>query len=436
MSAEILTRLRGGPTTPAQLQRELRISQPTLSRRMAGLRGQIETIGRARTVRYALRRPMRELAPELPIYRISSAGEAGEIGLLIPVHGGFVYRDLEQAKASFHESLPWFLADLRPQGFLGRLFPRLHPEIGLPERVADWSEDQALYAVARRSEDLVGNLIVGEESFTRWSAAPPPITLAAVERARRYPLLAERALAGEIAGSSAGGEQPKFLAVLTGPEPAEHVLVKFSEPLDSAAGRRAGDLLLSEHHALQTLAAAGIPAARTQVLEAGGRQFLEVARFDRIGARGRSGLISLAALDDEFVGERRDWLSSALALERLGWIERGDVERVGWLQAFGGFIANADMHFGNLSFLYEGQRPLALAPAYDMLPMLYWPRRGELPTADFAPPPPPARALAPARQARRAAIEFWRRVAGDDRIAVGMREIAQRNARALEQLKW
>lgn len=436
MSADIVDRLRHGPATAAELQREFDISQPTLSRRVAALRGQVVAFGRARATRYALQRHIRELAAELPVYRISSAGEAREIGVLIAVHGGFAYRDLESGGSSFHDSLPWFLADMRPQGFLGRLFPRLHPELGLPERVADWNEDQVLYAVARRGDDMVGNLVIGEESFTRWSANPTPVALAEGERAGRYPALAEQALAGEVAGSSAGGEQPKFLLAVAARPAVQHVLVKFSEPLDSAAGRRSGDLLLCEHHALQTITAAGLPAAQTQVLDAGGRRFLEVARFDRVGERGRKGLISLAALDDQFVGDRRDWLTTALALERLGWIEPDDVQRVGWLQAFGGFIANADMHFGNLSFLYEGRRPIVLAPVYDMLPMLYWPRRGELPLVEFTPPPPPARAVSQARQARRVAVEFWQRVASDDRISSDMRQTAQRNERVLDQLKW
>ena len=147
-------------------------------------------------------------------------------------------------------------------------------------------------------------------------------------------------------------------------------------------------------------------------------------------------MISLTALDDQFVGERRDWLSSARVLERLHWLEHSEVERIGWLQAFGGFIANTDMHFGNLSFLYEGRRPLTLAPAYDMLPMFYSPRRGELPRIEFTPPPPPPRAVAQARLARSAAVEFWQRVAGDDRISRELREIAQRNERELGRLRW
>lgn len=50
-------------------------------------------------------------------------------------------------------------------------------------------------------------------------------------------------------------------------------------------------------------------------------------------------------------------------------------------------IANTDVHTGNLSFRPQAQ--LELAPAYDMLPMLYAPLpNGEVPALTFEPPPP------------------------------------------------
>ena len=42
--------------------------------------------------------------------------------------------------------------------------------------------------------------------------------------------------------------------------------------------------------------------------------FLEVPRFDRIGERGRRGVVSLKALDDEFAGLAADWPKIAAAL--------------------------------------------------------------------------------------------------------------------------
>ena len=78
-------------------------------------------------------------------------------------------------------------------------------------------------------------------------------------------------------------------------------------------------------------------------------------------------------------------------------------EKLWW---FGKLIANTDMHTGNLSFVAQGT--LAVAPAHDMLPMLYAPLPGgEVPTRVFEPPLPlptqrPSWAVASA-----AATLFW-----------------------------
>lgn len=69
---------------------------------------------------------------------------------------------------------------------------------------------------------------------------------------------------------------------------------------------RWADLLIAEHTALTILHNAGIVAARSEPvrLEQNGttRQFLIVQRFDREGAGGRRGIVSLRMLDAEFVG--------------------------------------------------------------------------------------------------------------------------------------
>jgi hypothetical protein len=53
-------------------------------------------------------------------------------------------------------------------------------------------------------------------------------------------------------------------------------------------------------------------------------------------------------------------------------------EQIHLLYAFGHFIANTDMHFGNLAFYFEDFKLQGLAPVYDMLPMFYMPVRDEV----------------------------------------------------------
>lgn len=65
------------------------------------------------------------------------------------------------------------------------------------------------------------------------------------------------------AGSSAGGEQPKFLAMLAG---GQHVIVKFTPALGSPGGQRWADLLQAEQLASATLQEAGHPVADAQIV--------------------------------------------------------------------------------------------------------------------------------------------------------------------------
>ena len=79
------------------------------------------------------------------------------------------------------------------------------------------------------------------------------------------------ALAGDVPGSSAGGEQPKFTATVDDGGTLRHVLVKFSPTLDTLVGRRWADLLVCEHLAAETAGQAAEPAARSSAPSANAR---------------------------------------------------------------------------------------------------------------------------------------------------------------------
>src|SRR5690606_2380488 len=103
-------------------------------------------------------------------------------------------------------------------------------------------------------------------------------------RLTEFPRLAAAAAAGDVAGSSAGGEQPKFLAVTTGPDgDPRSVLVKFTATMDTPMARRWADLLAAEAHAHIVLTEVGLAAGEARLLDAAGRRFLEMPRFDRLG---------------------------------------------------------------------------------------------------------------------------------------------------------
>lgn len=431
MDAALATVLSSGLRTGNELREVLGVSQPTLSRMLQRTRGQIAVLGRGRSTRYGLYRRVRELPPELPVHRVTSSGDVRRIATLITIAPErFWYQDLEHPPASREFlSLPWFITDMRPQGYLGRLFPLRYDDLALPDRVLDWNEDHALYALARRGEDMAGNLIVGEESHARWIALTRGATLIGeADRLARYAQLAQETLAGRAAGSSAAGEQPKFTAEVGSSAPqARHVLVKFSPPLDTASGQRWSDLLVAEHLAAELLRARGHAAAESEYLTDGRRAYLQIERFDRVDSAGRLGIVSLGALDDEFVGERLGWPQSAAALLRAGLISAEDARELRWLSAFGSLIANTDMHLGNASFLYEGQMRFRLAPAYDMLPMMYAPIREEIPAREYSVPAPTPGAADQWRLASPVARSFWQAVSSDTRLSRNFRDIAARN---------
>ena len=369
--------LSRGPVTSRQLQEKLGLSQPTLSRALLKLGEEVVRLGAARSIHYLLRDRGRGFG-DIPIYRVGTDGQIGRLGLLIPVRPeGYVMRR-DDGKTLHSEGIPWWLLDMRPQGFLGRAYAARHAAgLGLPSGINQWNDSDALRALLIHGHDAVGNLLLGDRARDHFLGTPPVAPVHQSDKVTEYVRLARLATQGDTPVSSAGGEQPKFTVCADTPEGSRQLLVKFSLPDPNPITERWRDLLLAEHHALETLASAGISAARSWVLDQKGQRFLEVERFDRVGRNGRRGLFSLSALDAEFIGSAQSpWplLVERLAAQRV--VTEDSVKATQILFAFGRLIGNSDMHAGNLSFVSERGRPYALAPAYDMLPMAFAPRSG------------------------------------------------------------
>ena len=431
----------------ADLADGLGISLPTLHRLLKESGPAILAAGKGSRARYAARRSLRGAATDIPLYRVDGDGRVSELtrlalvqpeGSLMPLAGsGWPVVD-EASRDGWWPGLPYPLYDMRPQGFLGRHFAQaVQTELQLPANPEHWRDDDIVLGLSQRGLDVSGNLILGEAACERWLAASlqPGSVLSGEDVSETYPRLAETAAHAGTGGSSTAGEFPKFTALRerAGMQ-TPHVLVKFSGSDKSATVRRWSDLLVCEHLALQAVGGmAGHVAARSVIIQAAGRTFLEVERFDRHGLHGRSGLCSLTVLDAAMLGGKTsDWTLLAAGLHRQGWLDGGELECVRRLWWFGRLIANTDMHTGNLAF-----RPgdtLQTAPVYDMLPMLYAPMPGgEVPERDFRPslPLPPDREVWLA--ACRAALGFWRQAAADGRMTAGFREICRVNAERLDQ---
>ena len=438
LASDLRKHLSNGVWGAGETCKNLGISQSTFSRAVARLASDVIRVGRAGKTRYALRRTIPDVGLQCPVYRIDEQGKTLRFGTLRAVHPrGFYYEAPPGAreKGKFFPDFPYFLDDLRPSGFLGRLIPRQHPDLNLPRDIDDWTADHCLKHLTRYGHDLIGDLIIGDAAFERYMDADRETarSIPRNERSVEYPKRAMDVLKFGDPGSSAGGEQPKFSAHV-GPERMP-VLVKFSPRIGDDVSRRRADLLVCEHLGLGVMRGRGRSAEESELIQGEDQVFLEVRRFDRQGRRGRKGLISLRALDAEFAGGGGTWAESCKELLQQGRIGEETCREIRWREWFGHLIGNTDMHPANASFYFQYPDIIGLAPAYDMLPMLYAPQNEQVLEREFSPPPPKPDDAEIWRSAREAGCEFWRAVGDDSRISRGFQEIAEKNLKHLQSIE-
>jgi len=419
--------MSSGPRTAADLVGRTGLSQPVLSRALSEVAqhtGRLATHRQGRSIVYAITRAIRSLPVAIPITRVSPTGSTSQMGTLTSLEGGGYLYLVADGRSELFEGLPWFLQDMRPQGYVGRSFRDAYAQgLGLSENLAEWSDDDVLYALSEFGEDSPGNLIVGGKALQRFLTADDGVSIPAGNLASHYDRMADAAVRGGVPGSSAGGEHPKFLLHDGGRD----VIVKFSPMLDGTpAATRWKDLLIAEHVASMTLRSGGIAVPDNRIVISAKRCYLESARFDRAGAKGRIATVSFEAIDNGFVGARRSWSASAAVLRAHKMITAECEAQIRLLEWFGRCIANTDMHFGNLPFYWskvDDTVSLNLAPIYDMLPMLYAPEKSEIVERMFKPP-----RAAEAGAGLELAHQFWKVLALRDDASEAFRKIAAANA--------
>ncbi|MGJ7579516.1 type II toxin-antitoxin system HipA family toxin YjjJ [Variovorax sp. RHLX14] len=447
-----------GPLPASRLLELMGASRPTLSRAIQAAGDAVFVRGRARRTTYSARRALRGSLESLPLFRIDKTGTPHHIADLDLIYpdgtaanfiGDFGWPLDDRMRDGWFDGLPYPMQDMRPQGFLGRNFARHHAAmLQVKEDPTTWSDDDVLYALSVLGQDVPGDLLVGAQACRLWldnvqqtkaGMALPGLPDSRVAEA--YPKFAVRALELGVAGSSAGGEFPKFPVLRQRSDGTQQqVLVKFSGSDDSPGTRRWADLLVCEHLAGRALQeTTGIGCANTKIHVHAGRTFLEVERFDRHGALGRSPMVSWLSLNGTFVGDAgRPWAEAVRPLVQKGWLSTDEVGRILRTWLFGQLIGNTDMHDGNLSFIpvtNAGGTAFAVAPIYDMLPMTYAPVRGvELPPRSYVPRLPMPTEEAAWQDAAAAALVFWAMAAGDERIGAGFRHTCSDNEALLRRL--
>jgi hypothetical protein len=440
--------LRRGPAGNRELESAAHVSAATAKRILQELRAEIISGGRTRRRRHALKRQVRGSLSTVETFVVDIHGRASpgtniELvqpgGCLAPLDSGVWPQ--ESGHDGWWDGLPYPLYDMRPQGYLGRMLAHeVAANLDLPVNPDEWSDEEIVWFLAQYGADTPGDLIVGQRAMQLWTRQRAELQLIAERKVRdAYLARAQSVLKVVGAGSSAGGEFPKFTAARSlQRSDTPHVIVKFSGSESTGSARRWADLLVCEHLAMQAIASMqGHRAARSRILQAGGRTFLESERFDRHGDHGRSAVVTLSAVEAALIGAGpKSWpavLRSDAGAEFFASDVAGRVEELWW---FGRFIANTDMHHGNLSLRPHGTS-FQLAPAYDMLPMQYAPLRG----GDVPEPTYPAQDLPVPPRGRedrwatavQAALNFWREASKDKRIGEAFRAICANNADSLQR---
>jgi len=434
----IASLLKSGPRSTPDLAQSLGVSLSTTQRGLRTLekQGRVLRIGKTRGARYALRRATAPIGTNWPLYRIDESGAVHTLGTVEAIERNSYYITGGPPRIqNFFEGIPYFLQDARPAGFLGRAAPATYPDLALPARVTDWTDEHFLVYLTCRACDPTGALVVGTQSMDRHLSGVQQAPLVSENaRATEYPHFATQAMAGSPPGSSAQGEQPKFTASVGDSKRRVAVIVKFSPPHCTPVGRRWADLLISEHITHEVLNEHRIAACKSEILDYGGRVFLQCERFDRVGLEGRRAVASLFALDSCRYGKLDSWTACAGRLYQDRLLSGEDADRIRLLDAFGALTANTDRHFGNITLFDDYQSPFTLAPAYDMLPMLFAPQNEQIIPRRFEPPPPRSAWLPVWARGRSLAETYWNRLIADARLSEEFRQLCAISLEALHAL--
>jgi HipA-like C-terminal domain len=444
LAEQVARTLAAGMSTANELASALKVSQPSISRAIAELdqANRILRLGNTRGARYGLRHSVADIGSSWPLYRIGEDSSVTQLATLhaLAANGFFVEPRATIAQDNLchrianldkraSTGLPYYLQDQRPNGFLGRTVPRQYPELHLPQRVNDWSDEHFLRYFTRHGSNAVSNLVLGEAALNEWLATrKAQIVVKPHQREHHYAQMAETAMMGGLPGSSAHGEQPKFAACIQADTGSQQVLVKFSPPRHSVVGQRWSDLLIAEHLAHRLLnesyAEHRLLGCESEIMITDERTFLEVHRFDRQGEFGRIGVTSLFSIDAELYGRLDNWIAAAVRLFADQHIDAFTLRSMRLATAFGSLIGNTDQHFGNLAFFDDYSGPFQLAPIYDMLPMFFAPEHDQLMTRAFQAPHATADTLEVWNEARSLAVRYWNAVENDARISQAFRVTA------------
>jgi HipA-like C-terminal domain len=442
---EKLTKLlaREGPLSAPEAADRLHVTPMTINNRAKAIGSNILVLGRGKHTRYALPNNNLTGQSQWRLYWVDVQGELSELAIVSYVQPDTLHVYGRGVNTRTDDELPWFLWPLKLRGYLGRAAKY---RLGSVARSWDshpekWPLAQQVFAAQSEALEHAGAILWGEDSVQVWQKSTKEVGHSEDEKAllQTYDDLADRTTAGQVAGSSADGEQAKFSTLISGKEnQAREVLVKFSPPHGTPFGDRWRDLLHSEAIAADVLRDFGFDTPQTRALSSDKRTFLESARIDRNGTSGRRHLLPLFAVHKIFTpGDERNWIDTVARLASQKRISNAAVETTQTLYSFGQLIGNSDMHFGNLGVILLSPADISkgrftLAPCYDMLPMRFKPEaHSEFSYTHFSAELSPTLPKSVTNRALEMAREFWLRVSDTSPVSAKWREFALERANLL-----
>lgn len=415
-----------GAVSSLDIQAHLKVSQATVSRLIADMAYEVVVCGKGKSTKYAMAHPIGRAPSQQPVWMMDEAGIAKRLGTLSFLSKSQIHIEADGVNDIFtskpDEPLPWYLSTLKAQGFLGRLLAHELSALGVPDSPERWDTEASLIG-AIHTHDAPGAMLLGPGAagIHRGQTRLPDENLADALDAMTLDITKTLP-----PGSSAGGEQPKFL---TSNNRGDSFIVKFSPPLGTPFGDRWAALLRMETLCNEVLSSYGFETADNTFIHTKNRAYLLSKRFDRTGLNGRLHVVSLGAVHHAFVkGSFVNWAATCDALVRQGRLAKQDAEAIHAIFQFGKLIGNTDMHFGNASLFVEGQTlkeivkgQFRLAPVYDMLPMRWRPDQING-VSDYTPFEPDGTLASAA--SRQAARDFWKRVSTDHSTSQTLKEVA------------
>jgi len=407
--------------TSKEIQNACGLSQRQVGLQLKKLGHRVIRIKNGVSPKYALTMPDFGVSDNINIWEVDNFGKPVCIAVLRPLAaGGYFVEEhqnmpkvfLGESQNGLYDDLPFFLQDMAPKGFLGKIIAENLADIdnNFPRHLSDWKNEHIGRYLLANTDTSIGNLKFGNNATLNLR---PNITK---HFRKDYAVLAGDIIGNEVILSSAGGEQQKFTTFCE--EAHAHVMVKFSPKGDDANARRWKDILITEYYAGRVINETGfVTAAETELFEDDGRLFLESVRFDRSGEQGRRSMFSLSIIDSEFIGLGQDWMNSSYQLYKEGLTTYQDYINVEFLALFAKLIHNTDTHLGNISF--DTHRDgFALLPIYDMCSMGFAPKsNGEVLPFKFEKPEELKARHVDKKLVFETAKKFWGLIQDDLRIS-------------------